>query len=75
MSDLKYPETSDEWAWQKGIKRKCRHGWYDPNIGCPKCKQEEFERRIKEEAKRRRLKEAFDILNRSLGNEEITKKE
>ena len=60
MSELKYPQDSHEWAWEKGIKRKCKHGEYDPNIGCSKCKEEETKRKMKEEYKKRRLKEAFE---------------
>ena len=62
MSELNYPESSSEWARRRGITQKCRHGWYNPNVGCPECKKEE-ERREKErkerEEKKRRLKLYF----------------
>jgi hypothetical protein len=60
MSELEYPKDYDQWAWEKGLKRKCqKHGIeYDPHIFncCPKCHEEEQER----EEKKRKLKEAFD---------------
>ena len=67
MSELNYPENSSEWARRRGIARKCKHGWHDPNIDCPECKkekEEEEKRRLKEtqerEEKKLRLKAAFD---------------
>ena len=63
MGELNYPHRSSDWAWEKGLKRKCRHGIeYDPHIG-PKCEiyiKEEKERKAKREEKERRLQEAFD---------------
>ena len=63
MNELKYPQDNHNWAQQRGITRKCPHGWRDPNIACPDCKKEE-ERREKEkkerEEKKRRLKETFE---------------
>jgi hypothetical protein len=71
MGDFEQKQSDHQWAWEKGIKRKCKkHGIeYDPQIFncCPKCREEEQEeekRRLKEaeerEEKKRKLKEAFD---------------
>ena len=63
MSELKYPQDSHEWARRRGIAQKCQHGWYNPSIGCPKCKEEEKERekrKEKEEEKKRKLRGIFD---------------
>lgn len=56
MGKLEYEKSSHQWAWEKGMIRKCKHGTYDPNIGCKKCDEENGVR----EEKKRRLKEAFD---------------
>lgn len=62
MSELNYPHDNNQWAWERGIKRKCmKHGTeYDPNIGCLGCKLEEAERKKKTEMKKQRLREAFE---------------
>ena len=63
MSELEYPKSSQQWAWEKGLKKKCPHGIeYDPHVGlaCEKCKKEENEHRAKREEKKRKLREAFE---------------
>ena len=71
MGELDYPQGSHEWAWEKGIERKCSDCGreYDPNIGCttPKCSQKRLEKEIRRrkeaeehEEKKRRLKNVFD---------------
>ena len=63
MSDLDCSQSTSDWAWEKGLKRKCRHGIeYDPHIGsrCEICIKEERERKAKQEEKKRRLREVFE---------------
>jgi len=58
MGELDYPQDSHEWAWEKGIKRRCsKHNIdYDPQIGCKKCADEKRGR----QEKKRKLKAVFD---------------
>ena len=60
MSDLEYPKDDNQWAWEKGLKRRClEHGIdYDPHVGCPECLRNqriEAEERRKKEREERKL--------------------
>ncbi|OGO21436.1 MAG: hypothetical protein A2144_03240 [Chloroflexi bacterium RBG_16_50_9] len=64
MGELEYKENNDDWAFEKGIKKKCPKGHeYDSRMAsCPMCSeaQEIEEYRTWKEAAKHRKKENDD---------------
>jgi DNA-directed RNA polymerase subunit RPC12/RpoP len=70
MGTLDYPPDSNQWARDKGIKRRCSScgRYFDPNLldaeykECPDCHSKRLERERQKQEQQKKRKELWDSI-------------